>query len=151
MQGDAEDGDLYPHANARSVIYTCLTDSDSDPISEIALAATPQSPPPPLSAPKSEGSTLGSPLASKRANGSIPSLSKMGDNRGASPPACPSPGGASPLHDPQSVKVAVNIRPLIGLETASGCKACLHASPGEPTVSLGTEALQHIQLERILN
>lgn len=145
-QKDTEDGDLYPQANDTSVRKKIMTDSESDPLSEIALAVTPQPPPPPLSAPKSEATTPRSLFDSKRSNGSFPSLSKVGINRGASPPAGPSPGGAPPLRDPQSVKVAVNIRPLIGPEIASGCQACIHASPGEPTASLATRALQHTPL-----
>lgn len=33
-----------------------------------------------------------------------------------------------------SVVVAVNVRPLIDLELAEGCKPCLHVTPGEPQV-----------------
>ena len=32
------------------------------------------------------------------------------------------------------VLVAVNVRPLIDLELAEGCKPCLHITPGEPQV-----------------
>jgi hypothetical protein len=34
-----------------------------------------------------------------------------------------------------AVKVALNVRPLIGLERVQGCKDCITVVPGEPQVS----------------
>lgn len=35
----------------------------------------------------------------------------------------------------QAVQVALNIRPLIALERAQGCKDCISVVPGEPQVT----------------
>ena len=64
------------------------------------------------------------------------------------PPVCSSPLLRWPTDHPamavedhlsaaaqeDSVVVAVNVRPLIDLELAEGCKPCLHVTPGEPQV-----------------
>ncbi|XP_057779688.1 kinesin-like protein KIN-4A isoform X2 [Salvia miltiorrhiza] len=39
-----------------------------------------------------------------------------------------------------SVKVAVHIRPLIGLEKLQGCKDCVSVLPGEPQVQIGSHS-----------
>nr|PNR45420.1 hypothetical protein PHYPA_015191 [Physcomitrium patens] len=40
----------------------------------------------------------------------------------------------------QAVQVALNIRPLIALERAQGCKDCITVVPGEPQVRIGTHS-----------
>lgn len=40
----------------------------------------------------------------------------------------------------QAVQVALNIRPLIALERAQGCKDCISVVPGEPQVQLGSHS-----------
>jgi kinesin family protein 4/21/27 len=44
------------------------------------------------------------------------------------------PAAAQEARQEDSVVVAVNVRPLIDLELAEGCKPCLHVTPGEPQV-----------------
>ncbi|CAM6093435.1 unnamed protein product [Calypogeia fissa] len=39
-----------------------------------------------------------------------------------------------------AVKVALNVRPLIGLERVQGCKDCITVVPGEPQVQLGAHS-----------
>eukprot|EP00897_Mesotaenium_endlicherianum_P006277 jgi/Mesen1/5678/ME000288S04882 len=57
--------------------------------------------------------------------------------RGSWPPASPSGTPPRPSGAPgQSVKVAVNIRPLLPLESNAGCKECVVAAANEPQVQL---------------
>nr|AMS24212.1 kinesin 4-Ic protein [Marsilea vestita] len=49
-------------------------------------------------------------------------------------------GNSSSPDGVQSVKVAVNIRPLIGHELVQGCKDCVSVVPGEPQVQLGNHS-----------
>lgn len=50
-------------------------------------------------------------------------------------PEGPTPGEEAEKELTQSVQVALNIRPLIALERAQGCKDCISVVPGEPQVT----------------
>ncbi|KAL3684384.1 hypothetical protein R1sor_002406 [Riccia sorocarpa] len=49
-------------------------------------------------------------------------------------------GGNAEKDATLAVKVALNIRPLIGLERIQGCKDCITVVPGEPQVQIGSHS-----------
>ncbi|KAG0584179.1 hypothetical protein KC19_3G191000 [Ceratodon purpureus] len=64
------------------------------------------------------------------------------DNRNGPEGVAPAEEGGSLVEKEalQAVQVALNIRPLIALERAQGCKDCITAVPGEPQVQLGSHS-----------